>query len=108
MLEHHCGLVVDVHMVMEQVQAFIAGQDLIGRLLNMFKLKIKTLADGLAMSSFEAKAPKYFLPASVHKVVKQDASYFKTISSYDKCNVWVSSSFERRVIIFLSCTSRQH
>jgi hypothetical protein len=89
---HHWGLVVDVHMVMEHVQAssIAAGQDSIVRLEKIFKLKILTLADGLAMSSFEAKVPRYFLQMSVHKVVKPDASYFDNIGSYDKWDAPIS------------------
>jgi hypothetical protein len=41
------------------------------------------LADGLAMTSFEAKVTRYFSQSLVHKVVKHDASYFETIGSYN-------------------------
>jgi hypothetical protein len=58
MPDHHCGLVVDIHMVMENIQAAIAGQDSISMLEKLFKLKIQTLADGLAMKSFETKVPR--------------------------------------------------
>jgi hypothetical protein len=79
MSDHHCSLVVNVHMVMENLQASFIGQDSIGHLENMFKLKIKMLADGLDMTSFDARnVPQYFLHASVHKVVKHNTSYFET------------------------------
>jgi hypothetical protein len=90
MPDHHCGLIVDVHMVMEHVQSSIAGQDSIGRLEKIFKLKIKTLADGLAMSSFEAKIPRYFSQTTVHKVVKADASYFDNIGRFDEWDAPIS------------------
>jgi hypothetical protein len=84
MPSHQCGMIVDVHMVMEHIQATISGKDSLGQLEKLYKLKIGTLADGLAMTSFEAKVPRYFLLLSVHKVVKQDASYFETIGTYDE------------------------
>jgi hypothetical protein len=83
MPEHNCGLVVDVHMVMEHVHASITRLDSISRLEKLLKLKIKTLADGLAMTSFETKVPRYFSQAATHKVVKQDGSYFDTIATFD-------------------------
>jgi hypothetical protein len=90
MPDHHCGLVVDLHMVMEHVQAAIAGQDSISRLEKLFKLKIKTLADGLAMTSFETKVPRYFSQTNVHKVVKHDASHFDTISTFEDWDAPIS------------------
>jgi hypothetical protein len=90
MPDHHCGLVVDLHMVMEHIQAAIAGQDSISRLEKLFKLKIKTLADGLAMTSFETKVPWYFSQISVHKVVKHDASHFETISTFEEWDASIS------------------
>jgi hypothetical protein len=92
---HPCGLIVDVHMVMEHIQATISGQDSLGRLEKLYKLKIRTLADGLAMTSFETKVPRYFSLSSVHKVVKQDASYFETIGTYDEWDAPVSGFWAR-------------
>jgi hypothetical protein len=51
---------------------------------SLSKLKIKTMADGIAMTSFEQKIPRFFKKAAVHKVVKDDASHFDTIISYDE------------------------
>jgi hypothetical protein len=84
MPDHHCGLVVDVHIVMEHIHTAIAGQDSISMLEKLMKLKVKTLADGLAMKSYENKIPRYFSQASVHKVVKHDASHFENIATYEE------------------------
>jgi hypothetical protein len=54
---HNCGLIVDAHMVLEHVNAAIEGQETITRLEKLSRLKIKTIADGLAMTSFETKLP---------------------------------------------------
>jgi hypothetical protein len=56
----------------------------------LFKLKIKTLADGLAMKSFETKVPRYFSQSSVHKVVKHDASHFETIGTFEEWDTPIS------------------
>jgi hypothetical protein len=56
----------------------------------LFKLKIKTLADGLAMKSFETKVPRYFSQSSVHKVVKHDTSHFETIATFEEWDTPIS------------------
>jgi hypothetical protein len=50
LLAHHCGLIVDIHVVLEHIQVQSFGQDSIKTLESLIKLKIKTMADGLAMS----------------------------------------------------------
>jgi hypothetical protein len=90
MPDHHCGLVVDVHMVMEHVQSSITGTDTINMLEKLFKLKLQTLADGMAMKSYERKIPRFFSQASVHKVIKHDDSHFETIGSYEEWDAPVS------------------
>jgi hypothetical protein len=64
---HNCGLIVDAHMVLEHVNAAIEGQETIHRLEKLSRLKIKTIADGLAMTSFETKLPRYFLHLALIK-----------------------------------------
>jgi hypothetical protein len=44
-------------MVLEHVNAAIEGQEAITCLEILSRLKIKTIADGLAMMSFETKLP---------------------------------------------------
>jgi hypothetical protein len=78
---HHCGLIVDVHVVLEHIQAQSFGQDSIKTLESLIKLKIKTMADGLAMTSFEQKMPRFFKKSTSHKVVKDEASHFDTVVS---------------------------
>jgi hypothetical protein len=90
MPEHHCGLLVDVHMVMEHVQSSITGTDTINMLEKLFKLKLKTLADGTAMKSYERKIPRFFSQVSAHKVIKNDASHFENIGSYEEWDAPVS------------------
>jgi hypothetical protein len=75
---------VDVHTVLEHIQVQSFGQDLIKTLESLIKLKIKTMADGLAMTSFEQKVPQFFKKAATHKVIKDDASHFDTIASFDE------------------------
>ena len=81
---HHCGLIVDVHVVLEHVQAQSFGHDSIKTLQSLAKLKIKTMADSLAMTSFEQKVPRFFKKSAAHKVVKDDASHFDTVVSFDE------------------------
>ena len=71
-------------MVMEHIHAAISRLDSISRLEKLLKLKIKTLADGLAMTLFETKIPRYFSQSATHKVVKVDASFFDSIPTFEE------------------------
>jgi hypothetical protein len=78
---HQSGLIVDVHMVFEHIFHSCNGIDSLGILEKLYKIKVLTIADSLAMTSFDAKTPKYFSKLKGHHVLKLDASYFDTISS---------------------------
>jgi hypothetical protein len=80
---HNCGLIVDAHMVLEHVNAAIEGQETIHRLEKLSRLKIKTIADGLAMTSFETKLPRYFSAPGPHKIIRSDASYFNKLPNHE-------------------------
>jgi hypothetical protein len=110
MPDHHYGLVVDVHMVMEHVQSQITGTDTINMLEKLFKLKLQTLADGMATKSYERKIPRFFSQASVHKVIKHDDSHFETIGSYEEWDTPVSGfrASEGRIGDFPGCAFKQH
>ncbi len=82
--DHPCGLIVDVHIVMEHVSASLSSNEIISRLEKQVKLKVPTLADGLAMSSFQNAVPRFFSKAGAHKVIKNDASYFNEIASFEE------------------------
>jgi hypothetical protein len=79
---HQSGLVVDVHMVFEHVYHSINGIDTIGMLEKLYKIKVLCIADGVAMTSFDAKTPKFFSKIKGHHVLKLDASYFDAIVSH--------------------------
>ena len=82
--EHQCGLIVDVHIVMEHVHASIGGQEVIGQLQKQIKLGILTLADGLAMSSFQSKLPRFLSKQGAHTVIKNDTSFFSEVATWDE------------------------
>jgi hypothetical protein len=79
---HDYGLFVDAHMVLEHVQHAIFGDDSLKRLESLYKLKIETIAQGLAITSFEAKCPKIFDKKTAQRVVKDDSSYFDCIPTF--------------------------
>jgi hypothetical protein len=80
---YSCGLIVDVHVVFEHIHSQIFGIDSIKTSESLIKLKVKTMADSLAMTSFEQKVPRFFKKSTTHKVIKDDASHFDTIPSND-------------------------
>ena len=77
------GLLVDFHTLMEHIHHTITGQDVIGKLNSLYKLKIETIAQGLAVTSFERNLPRFFSSSTSHRVVKDSQSYFDQISDFD-------------------------
>jgi hypothetical protein len=90
MPEHQCGLLVDVHIVMEHIQSSITRTNTINMLKKLFKMKLQTLADRMAMKSYERKIPRFFPQSSVHRVIKHDDSHFESIVTYEEWDPPVS------------------
>ena len=56
-----CGLIVDVHTVLEHIMTSMEGdRTMLSRMAQLNKLSIETLADGVAITSFENKMPCFF------------------------------------------------
>jgi hypothetical protein len=79
---YQSGLIVDAHMVFENVYHAINGFDTLATMEKLYKIKVSCIADSVAMTSFENKIPKYFAKENGIKVLKQDASYFNAITSH--------------------------
>jgi hypothetical protein len=71
-------------MLLEHIQAQSFGQDAIKTPESLIKLKIKTMAGSLAMTSFEQKMPRFFKKSTSHKVIKDDTSHFDMVVHFDK------------------------
>jgi hypothetical protein len=76
------GLVIDFHTFMENIQQTMVGTDSIARLNSLYKLKIDTMSQRIAIISFERTIPSFFSTSSAHKVIKDAQSYFDTIVDY--------------------------
>jgi hypothetical protein len=58
--------------------------DTLARLQQCYKIKVTTIADGVAITSFDSKIPKFFSRSHGHKVVKADGSFLDSIASYQE------------------------
>jgi hypothetical protein len=86
-LPHHpAGLIVDAHMVFEHVFYNMDNTDTLARLQQCYKIKVTTIADGVAITSFNSKIPKFFIRSHGHKVVKADGSFLDSIALYQECD----------------------
>ena len=54
------GLIVDFHTLMEHIYHSTTGSDAITKLNGLYKLKIGTISQGLAITSFDCNIPKFF------------------------------------------------
>jgi hypothetical protein len=77
---------------MEHVYYAVKEEDTLKRLEHIYKLKLVTIAQGLAVSSFENRVPKFFSKTGGHRIIKDDSSYFESIPTYanwdEKDNGW--------------------
>jgi hypothetical protein len=76
------GLMVDFHTVLEHVYQSSTNSDTLSRLQTLYKLKISTLTEGVAMTSFDSLLPKYFAKDGSHRVVRYGDSYFDKIANW--------------------------
>jgi hypothetical protein len=82
----HCpsneyGLFVDPHMVLEHIHYNIHGANSLTQLEKLYKLKIETIGQGIALQSFESSVPKLF-NGTGYKLVLNDLSFFDKIPSF--------------------------
>jgi hypothetical protein len=81
---HPAGLIVDAHMVFERMFYSMDNTDTLARLQQCYKIKVTTIADGVAITSFDSKIPKFFSRSHGHKVVKTDGSFLNAVASYQE------------------------
>jgi hypothetical protein len=81
------GLLVDPHMVLKHVFANINGVNVLKSMETLCKIKLTTVSEGLAISSFERDIPKFFSVAG-HRVVKSNESYWSKIVRLDSGWCW--------------------
>jgi len=81
------GLLMDFNTVMEHVYCQMVGQKLLSNLERIYKMKMTSNNQAVAMTSFETRLPKFFMGDSrVMTVVKAGDSYFKAIKSWEEWN----------------------
>ena len=93
------GLIVDVHTVLEYIFFSMLYKNFLESFMRIHKLHISTLAQGLAMTSYEKPIAK-FLSSGVVRVVRNNESYFdrwKTWEDYDHPETGFRSVIKREL-----------
>jgi hypothetical protein len=101
--DHAFGLIVDPHTVMEHIQSSIAGEACLPKMEKLYKLKLSTIGEALAMTSFENKVPQYLSTGSHHKVVRMDESNFDCVSNWsdwDEAESGFRAKLDEELIVF--------
>ena len=80
------GYLVDFHTVMEHINQQITGMDSLSSLGKLYKLKLRTISEGVAITSFENNNPRFLTSSGAHAVVDSESSYFTHIPTYLKWN----------------------
>ena len=80
------GYMVDFHTVMEHVHHQITGIDSLSSLGKLYKLKLSTISESLAMTSFETIDPRFLTASGSHSVINSESSYLSHITSFSQWN----------------------
>ena len=80
------GYLVDFHTAMEHINQQITGMDSLSSLGKLYKLKLRTISEGVAITSFENNNPRFLTSSGAHAVVDSESSYFTHIPTYVKWN----------------------
>ena len=67
------GYIVDFHTAMEHLHQQITGVDSLASLGKLYKLRLKKISEGVAMTSFEVNNPRYFTATGNHVVVDTES-----------------------------------
>ena len=68
---------------MEHIYVQISGQKLMSNLEKNYKMSLNSLNQALAISSFEARLPRFF-SSDIKTHIKKDESYFPGIKNWDE------------------------
>ena len=101
--DHAFGLILDPHTVMANIQASIIGEPCLPKMERLYKLKLSTIGEALAMTSFENKIPSYLSSGSHHKVVRMDESNFNCVSNWsdwDEAESGFRAKLDEELIVF--------
>ena len=80
------GFVIDFHTLMDHIHHAITGVNSLKQLQNVYKLKLNTISELLAVTSFEVSTPRFLSKSGAHAVIDNKASYFLHILTYKKWN----------------------
>ena len=91
---------------MENIQSTIIGDPCLPKMERLLcKLKLSTIGEALAMTSFDNKLPSYFSTGSHHKIVCMDESNFNCVanwSDWDGAESGFRAKLDEELIVFKS------
>jgi hypothetical protein len=73
MLHHPKGAIVDIHIVFERIHHSMSNVRTLSVMQQLVKIKVQSIANGSAITSFDQRIPKFFSKLSGHKVIKDAA-----------------------------------
>jgi hypothetical protein len=82
MPHHPTGAIVDIHIVFERVHHSMSNVSTLSVMQQLVKIKVQSIADGSAITSFDQRIPKFFSKSSGHKVIKDSASFLDLVPAW--------------------------
>jgi hypothetical protein len=82
MPSHPAGLIVDIHVVLERIHHSMSNISTLSVMQQLVKIKVQSIADGSAITSYDQKIPKFFSKSSGHRVIRDEASFLDLIGAW--------------------------
>jgi hypothetical protein len=110
MPHHPTGAIVDVHIVFERIHHSMSNVSTLSVMQQLVKIKVQSIADGSAITSFDQRIPKFFSKSSGHKVIKEAASFLDLVplwNDWDDAQKGFCLQLEEELIAFEEAHSEE-
>jgi hypothetical protein len=110
MPHHPTGAIVDIHIVFERVHHSMSNVSTLSVMQQLVKIKVQSIADGSAITSFDQRIPKFFSKSSGHRVIKDAASFLDLVPAWgdwDDAQTGYRLQLEEELIAFEQAHSEE-
>jgi hypothetical protein len=110
MPHHPTGASVDIHIVFERIHHSMSNVSTLSVMQQLVKIKVQSIADGSAITSYNQRIPKFFSKSSGHKVIKDAASFLDLVpfwTDWDDAQTSFRLRLEDKLIAFKQAHSEE-
>jgi hypothetical protein len=83
MPSHPAGLIVDIHVIiLERIHHSMSNISTLSVMQQLMKIKVQSIANGLAITSYDQKNPNFFSKSRGHQVIRDEALFLNLIVAW--------------------------